>query len=125
DARQWPRCARRRGPLTPTAAPPPPVDVISAPPVAPVIIDRTPPPAPPSRPALDLEQRIGARWATWVGVVVILVAIALFLKWAMDHDYLGPVARVSVGIVCGLLMLLGGLALHARRDLPYLGGGGG
>jgi uncharacterized membrane protein len=104
-------------------APVVPVDVGAASPAAPVITEPTPPFAPPSRPALDLEQRIGARWATWVGVVVILVAVALFLKWAMDHDYLGPVTRVSVGIVCGLLMLLGGLALHARRDLPYLGEG--
>jgi len=104
-------------------APAVPVDVDASSPAEPVISEPTPPFAPPPRPALDLEQRIGARWATWVGVVVILVAVALFLKWAMDHDYLGPVTRVSVGIVCGLLMLLGGLALHARRDLPYLGEG--
>jgi uncharacterized membrane protein len=113
--------SKRAGPAAP--APAVPVDVDAASPAAPVITEPTPPPAPPPRPALDLEQRIGARWATWVGVVVILVAVALFLKWAMDHDYLGPVTRVSVGIVCGLLMLLGGLALHARRDLPYLGEG--
>ncbi|HEY7041047.1 MAG TPA: DUF2339 domain-containing protein [Methylomirabilota bacterium] len=100
-------------------APSPTADVVAAPPPAPAA---PPPPASP-RPFPDLEQRIGARWATWVGIVVILVAVALFLKWAMDHDYLGPVTRVSVGIVCGLLMLLGGLALHARRDLPYLGEG--
>jgi uncharacterized membrane protein len=109
-----------------TAPPPPaPIDVVPASPVVPPAIDPSPAPAPPAArpPALDLEQRIGARWATWVGIVVILVAVALFLKWAMDHDYFGPVTRVSVGIVCGLLMLLGGLALHARRDLPYLGEG--
>ncbi|HEY7205069.1 MAG TPA: DUF2339 domain-containing protein [Methylomirabilota bacterium] len=107
----------RAGPAAPVAA----VEVEKAPPAAPVTVE--PPPAPASPPALDLEQRIGARWATWVGVVVILVAVALFLKWAMDHDYLGPVTRVSLGIAGGLLMLLGGLALHARRDLPYLGEG--
>ena len=85
-----------------------------------------PPPAPPAaspRPALDLEQRIGARWATWVGIVVILVAGALFLKWAFDDQYLGPASRVGIGIVSGLLMLLGGLALHRRHDVPYLSEG--
>ena len=112
--------SKHAGPAAPTPAVA--VDVDAVPSVAPVSVEPTPP-APPPRPTLDLEQRIGARWATWVGVVVILVAVALFLKWAMDHDYLGPVTRVSVGIVCGLLMLLGGLALHARRDLPYLGEG--
>src|SRR3989442_752495 len=31
-----------------------------------------PPPEPPPVPRLDLEQRIGARWTTWIGVVAIL-----------------------------------------------------
>ncbi|HEU4439634.1 MAG TPA: DUF2339 domain-containing protein [Methylomirabilota bacterium] len=110
-------------PAPAVSAPPAPLTVAPAQPVAPAPRDRAAPTEPSPPAALDLEQRIGARWATWVGVVVILVAVALFLKWAMDHDYLGPVTRVSVGIVCGLLMLLGGLALHARRDVPYLGEG--
>jgi len=80
-------------------------------------------PPSPARLALDLEQRIGARWATWVGIVVILVAAALFLKWAFDNAYLGPAARVGVGLVGGLAMLLGGHALHRRRDVPYLSEG--
>jgi uncharacterized membrane protein len=113
--------SRRAGPSVPPPPPPAPLataDVVAAPPVPAAVA-----PPPPSRPSLDLEQRIGARWTTWVGIVVILVAVALFLKWAMDHDYLGPITRVSVGIVSGMLMLLGGLALHARRDVPYLGEG--
>lgn len=79
-------------------------------------------PAPP-RPGLDLEQRIGARWATWVGIIAILVAASLFLKWAFDNAYLGPAARVGLGLVGGLVMLGGGLLLHRRRDVPYLSEG--
>ena len=143
-ARRWPENAEARlaaleeqvrGLSARAAAPPPSVHAVPA--VAPAPPEPAPPPAvaaavlhppplgaPSSRPpALDLEQRIGARWATWVGIVVILVAVALFLKWAFDNNYLGPVTRVSVGIVGGLLMLLGGLALHSRRDVPYLGEG--
>ncbi|MGH7373038.1 MAG: DUF2339 domain-containing protein [Candidatus Rokuibacteriota bacterium] len=101
--------------LPPVVAAPPP------PPLAPAPASRSG--APPPRSALDLEQRIGARWATWVGVVVILVAVALFLKWAFDNEYLGPATRVGIGIVGGLLMVLGGLALHRRRDVPYLSEG--
>src|SRR6266481_764715 len=81
------------------------------------------PPLIPSRPSLGLEQRIGARWATGVGIVVILVAAALFLKWAFDNEYLGPAARVGVGVVGGLLMLVAGLLLHRRQDVPYLSEG--
>ncbi len=79
-------------------------------------------PAPPRR-GLDLEQRIGARWATWVGIIAILVAASLFLKWAFDNAYLGPAARVGLGLVGGLVMLGGGLLLHRRRDVPYLSEG--
>ena len=104
-------------PAPPGEAPPvPPAEVVDAPPPAP------PPPAVP-RPRLDLEQRIGARWATWVGIVAIVVAVALFLKWAFDNEYLGPATRVALGLAAGLLMLAGGLLLHRRRDVPYLSEG--
>ncbi len=96
---------------------PPPVE-LAPPEEAPA----APPPAPPRR-GLDLEQRIGARWATWVGIVAILFAVALFLKWAFDNAYLGPAARVGLGLVAGLVMLSGGLLLHRRRDVPYLSEG--
>ena len=81
------------------------------------------PPTPASFPSLDLEQRIGARWATWVGIVAILFAVSFFLKWAFDNNYLGPGARVTLGLVAGLFMLAAGLALHRRRDVPYLSEG--
>jgi uncharacterized membrane protein len=114
---------RDRGAAGIDASPPPvsPAEPEPAPP--PPFVLAAPGPASPARPPLDLEQRIGARWATWVGIVVILVAAALFLKWAFDNAYLGPAARVGVGIVGGLVMLLGGLSLHRRRDVPYLSEG--
>src|SRR5574341_2501782 len=49
-----------------------------------------PPPAPAPAPRLDLEQRIGARWSTWVGVVAILFAASFFVKWSIENDLIGP-----------------------------------
>jgi uncharacterized membrane protein len=80
-------------------------------------------PATPAGPALDLEQRIGARWSTWVGIVAILFAVSFFLKWSFDSDLLSPRGRVAVGAVAGLVLLLAGLGLHRRRDVPYLSEG--
>ena len=74
-------------------------------------------------PALDLEQRIGARWATWVGIVALLFAVSFFLKWSFDSDLLTPRTRVSLGAVVGVILLLAGLGLHRRRDVPYLSEG--
>jgi uncharacterized membrane protein len=106
--------------IAPLAAPP-----LEAPPAAPAppLAPPGPPPPPPPRRGLDLEQRIGARWATWVGIIAILVAASLFLKWAFDNAYLGPTARVGLGLIGGLAMLGGGLRLHRRRDVPYLSEG--
>jgi uncharacterized membrane protein len=97
------------------------------PPPGPPPVELAPPLEAPGLPApprgLDLEQRIGARWATWVGIVAILFGVALFLKWAFDNAFLGPAARVALGLVAGLVMLGGGLLLHRRRDVPYLSEG--
>jgi uncharacterized membrane protein len=110
-------------PMFAETAPPPLFPGPPPAPLAPPVEPPEPPPPARARPGLDLEQRIGARWATWVGIVAILVAIALFLKWAFDNEYLGPATRVALGLVAGLVMLTGGLALHRRRDVPYLSEG--
>lgn len=105
----------------PDMSPPPPPPVPAEPPPLPPPVPATPAPAPPRR--LDLEQRIGARWATWVGVVAILFGVAFFLKWSFDNDLIGPAARVTLGGLAGLALLGAGLALHPRRDLPLLSEG--
>jgi uncharacterized membrane protein len=115
--------------IRPSPAPPPPGEPAPEPvrwpaPQAPVPPPPSPvPPAPAPAPSLDLEQRIGARWATWVGIVAILFAVSFFLKWAFDNNYLGPGARVTLGLVAGLVMLAAGFALHRRQDVPYLSEG--
>jgi uncharacterized membrane protein len=80
-----------------------------------------PPPAP--APRLDLEQRIGARWSTWVGAVAILFAASFFVKWSIENDLIGPRARLGLGLSSGITLLAAGLALHRRRDVPYLSEG--
>ena len=103
-----------------TVAPPPP-PVFAPPPPAPPLPE---PPPPAVRPAArDLEQRIGARWATWVGIVAILFGVSFFLKWSFDNDLIGPAGRVMLGCVAGVALLVAGLLLHPRRDLPFLSEG--
>ncbi len=115
-------------PAAAPAAPAPPVSPAAAEPA--VVAAPAPSPAAPSdasaaapRPSVDLEQRIGARWATWVGIVAILFAVSFFLKWSFDSNLLGPPARVLIGLGLGLLLLATGLALHRRRNVPYLSEG--
>ena len=81
------------------------------------------PPAPAAAPRLDLEQRIGARWTTWVGVIAILFAASFFVKWSIENNLIGPRARLGLGMSAGITLLAAGLALHRRRDVPYLSEG--
>ncbi len=99
-------------PSAPPSTPPPPVGVAA-----------TPPPLAPPLERLDLEQRIGARWTTWVGVLAILFAVSFFLRWAFENNLIGPEVRVILGLLAGVVLLAGGLLLHRRRDLPYLSEG--
>jgi uncharacterized membrane protein len=72
---------------------------------------------------LNLEQRIGARWTTWVGVVAIIFAASFAVKLSIENDLIGPRARLGLGLGAGVVLLGAGLALHRRRDVPYLSEG--
>ncbi len=122
------REAPAAAPPKPTPSPPPPgvfarpQAPAAAPPPSPPELPPAPPAAPPGR-TLDLEQRIGARWTTWVGIIAILFAVAFFLRWAFENNLIGPEVRVIMGLLAGLVLLVGGLLLHRREDLPYLSEG--
>jgi len=70
----------------------------------------------------SLEETIGARWATWVGVVALLFAAAFFLQWSIKNEIIGPRTQVTLGLLAGIGLLVGGLAIR-RRSLPYLSAG--
>src|SRR5882724_4164712 len=72
---------------------------------------------------LNLEQRIGARWTTWIGVVAILFAASFAVKLSIENDLIGPRARLGLGLSTGVILLGAGLGLHRRRDVPYLSEG--
>ncbi|HUT74485.1 MAG TPA: DUF2339 domain-containing protein [Armatimonadota bacterium] len=115
---------RRRviGPLTPLAATPS-VTVTETPlppptPASPPLIP--PPPPPPSTPATpaasrpDLESVLGANWLSKLGVAAIAIAVAFFLKYAFDSNWIGDTARVTAGLVAAAILLSLGQVLLAR-----------
>ena len=99
-----------------TAAPP----VLGQPPVStpapPVVENRAlHPPSQPRIPAsavphprskppgqADLETRIGSHWLNRIGIFALLIGIAYFLKFAFDNNWIGPAARVAIGLVAGI-----------------------
>lgn len=69
----------------------------------------------------SLETRIGARWFNRIGIVAVLVAMAWFLKLAIDNHWVGPLGRVSIGLLsgAGLIAWSERFRQHGYRTFSY------
>jgi uncharacterized membrane protein len=88
-------------------------------PVSPVIESKAPrqPTVEPPSPSFlernpDLEKFIGENLVSKIGIGILVLAIGYFVKFAIDNEWIGPVGRVGIGILCGGILV--GLA-HAMR----------
>ena len=89
------------------------------------------PPPPPPAPGFferhpDLEKFIGENLINKIGIAILVLAIGFFVKYAIDQQWIGPVGRVGIGILCG--GILTGLAHRLRINYKgfssVLAGGG-
>jgi uncharacterized membrane protein len=62
-------------------------------------------PAPKGAAPVDMEALIGGNWLNRVGIVALIAAVSFFLKYAFDHDWIGPRGRVGIGLLLGAAML--------------------
>jgi len=106
-------------PLIP-AAPSPEPEVPAITPVS-----RRIPKAAPSKPR-EWEQILGGNWLARIGVIALIIGAAFFIKYAFDNNWLGPTARVILGIVAGLAMVGGGYYWQKKYPIfaQALSGGG-
>lgn len=75
-------------------------------------------PAPP-RPGFferhpDLEKFIGENLVSKIGIAILVLAIGFFVKYAIDNDWIGPVGRVGIGVLCGGILI--GIAHFLRNS---------
>jgi uncharacterized membrane protein len=64
------------------------------------------------RPMVSWEDLIGRKALGWVAVVTLLFATAFFLKYAFENQWIGPIGRVSIGILAGLALVVDGYRRH-------------
>jgi hypothetical protein len=83
-------------PTVTKGAPPPPLP--PTPPLPPV--EEKPAPAP-----FDWESLLGANWLSKLGIAALVVAAAFFLKYAIGQGWLGPHARVAIGLAASAILL--------------------
>ena len=96
---------------------------------------KPPPPTPPRdrdahtprRP--DLEILIGTGWLSRIGMVAVLLAMAYFLKYALDAGWISPGLRVVMGCLAGIGAMIGGELTHRKgygvQSQVLTGGGAG
>lgn len=85
-------------------------------PVAPALADEKHP----FRGAETLEGQIGGRWLLYAGLLILLIGVSFFLKYAFDNEWVDERGRVAIGLLSGLALVAAGLRL-ARRDLRVFG----
>jgi len=122
--------ASKAPPPTPAETPverrtPPPVPAAAKPALSPVgdTSNRVPPPpasptpAPPPAPTAwqpNLEILLGTKGVLWLGMLMVLIAVGLFLKYAYDNSLIDARGRLAIGIFTGVLGL--GLGEYFRRQ---------
>ncbi len=84
-----------------------------------------PPPARPAAPMplpavsrsfADLEEQLSSRLLAWVGGIALVLGAMFFLSLAFSRGWIGPEARVLIGLVAGAAALLAGAWLFERGD---------
>jgi uncharacterized membrane protein len=63
---------------------------------------------------VDWERFMGARLLAWLGGLALFLGVAYFVKYSFDHDLIPPGVRVFLGLLTGLGLIGGGLALRPR-----------
>lgn len=53
----------------------------------------------------DLEKFIGENLINKIGIIILVLGISYFVKYAIDKDWINEPGRVGVGILCGSLIL--------------------
>lgn len=61
----------------------------------------------------DLEKFIGENLINKIGILILVLGISYFVKYAIDKDWINEPARVGIGVLCGALVM--GIAHKLRQ----------
>jgi uncharacterized membrane protein len=86
----------------------------------------TPPPASDEDEIETLEGRIGGKLLLYAGMIVLVLGVAFFLRYAFEHAWMSPVVRVALGVLAGSFLTVFGyrLAVGYRAYGLFVCGGG-
>lgn len=74
----------------------------------------------------DMEKFIGERLITFIGIAILVIGIAFFVKYAIDQNWINEAGRTAIGILSGGILI--GVAHRLRKSYTtfssVLAGGG-
>jgi uncharacterized membrane protein len=71
------------------------------------------------RPATTLEERLGTRWAVWLGGGALALGGVLLVRYSIEQGLFGPGVRVALGALLSLtLVAIGEWFRRSERSLP-------
>ncbi|MDH3251883.1 MAG: DUF2339 domain-containing protein [Ignavibacteria bacterium] len=71
-------------------------------------------------PKRSLEDTIGTRWFNLIGAIALIIAVGFFLQYAIENEWIGPIGRVSLGLLFGIGMILWGDILRGAARYRIL-----
>ncbi len=74
--------------------------------------------APAPRKPFDWESLIGVKLFSWIAGIALVLAALFFLSYSVEHGWLSPMVRASLGMVTGIVLLLG-CELRVARDYSF------
>jgi len=77
---------------------------------------------PPYHDRSRLEEYIGGRLLNWAGALIVVFAVAYFLKWSFDNQIIGEMGRCILGLVAGIAFMVSGQFCQKRGFRVYAQG---
>ncbi|HEX5154715.1 MAG TPA: DUF2339 domain-containing protein [Parafilimonas sp.] len=62
----------------------------------------------------DIEKFIGENLINKIGIAVLILGIAFFVKYAIDKEWINEVGRISIGLFCGIVLIF--LSYRLRKN---------
>lgn len=109
-------------PVVPTPAPTQPAPT-AAPvrpptPTPPPLRPPTPTPPPVARQPFDWEALVGVKLFSWIAGIALVLAAIFFLRYSVEHGWLSPTVRATLGIAAGIALLIG-CELRVARQYKF------
>ncbi len=65
----------------------------------------------------DLEQRLGSRWAVWVGGLALALGGLFLVRYSIEQGWIGPAMRVAMGAMLAAALVAAGEWLRRRSPM--------